>query len=259
VKLAIALLCVAACAKPAGGPLQYTFDATKLASVSLDSKQPVTQAQQAHELAQLQHAKAEEAFRDSEVEVELAEYQAQNAIVVSALAIQPKPAASTPDTAALARRSADAKTAFVEARRAWLDKLSSSSLYAVYAAQAKLELERAKVAQANNLVAAGFDLATYEHQADDRARAAQTAAAETEQLHTAAEAKLAAWSEAEHAFIKASGLDGMGESDRVAIAWKAEAPPATPEPAPAAAPTPAAPAPVPAAAPAPAPETKPGG
>jgi len=241
------ILCVlfVGCTKPAGGPLKYTFDATKLASVSLDAKQPVAQAQQAHEQAQAQQTKADEDYRDSEIELELAQYQAQNAIVVSALAIAVKPAVTAADTAALARRSADAKVAFVDARRAWLDKLTSSSLYAVYAAQAKLELERAKLAQTNNLVAAGFDLGVYEHQLDERSRAATAAVAETDQLRAAAEAKLAAWNEAERAFIKASGLDGTPESDRAAADWKAAV--AAPAPAPAPAP---GPAPAPAAGPA---------
>jgi hypothetical protein len=255
-KPAILWMLVVACAKPAGGPLKYTFDATKLASVTLEAKLPVTQAQQAHEQAQAQQHKASEDYRDSEIELALAQYQAQNAIVVSALAITGKPAAATADTAALARRAADAKVAFAEARRAWLDKLASSTLYQVYAAQAKLELERGKLAQTNNLVPAGFDLAAYQTQAEERARAAATATAETDQVRTAAEAKLSAWSEAEKAFIKASGLDGRAESDRVAEDWKVETaaapPPAAAVPAPAApAPAAASPAAMPAQPPAP--------
>ena len=40
-------------------------------------------------------------------------------------------------------KAADAKVDFMRARRNYLSSLSSSSLYEVYAAQAKLELERA--------------------------------------------------------------------------------------------------------------------
>src|SRR5439155_6495909 len=138
------------------------------------------------------------------------------------------------NTAALARKAADAKVDFERARRAWLDRLASSSLYAVYAAQAKLELERAKVAQANNLVAAGFDLAAYEKQLDDRTHAAQDAAASADREHAAAEAKLAAWSDAEHAFIQASGFKGPAESDRATSDWKlASKPVELPKPEPA--------------------------
>ena len=52
------LWAVAACAKPAGGPLDHTFDNTRLASVAVDAKQPVIQAQQQQDLAQQRHDKA---------------------------------------------------------------------------------------------------------------------------------------------------------------------------------------------------------
>jgi len=53
--------------RPAGGPLAHTFDNTRIASVALESKQDVTQAQQQHDLALMHHDKADEAYRDSEV------------------------------------------------------------------------------------------------------------------------------------------------------------------------------------------------
>src|SRR2546423_110062 len=130
---------LAECAKPAGGPLKYTFDDTKIAAVPLDKKQTVTQAQQQHDLARAEHNQANEDYRDSGVEVELAVYQSDHAVLVSQLVAARRGSVTTnADTAALARKAATAKIAFTEARRNWLEQLASSTFYGVYAAQAKL-------------------------------------------------------------------------------------------------------------------------
>lgn len=223
------LILLVACAKPAGGPLAHTFDNTRIASIALESKQPVTQAQQQYDLALLHHGKADEAFRDSEIEQEVAEYQAERAVLVSQLIgtrLNDKAQAST-DTAGLARKTAGAKVEFMRARREWLRRLSNSTLYAVYATQAKLELERARVAQTNSLAPAGFDLTSFEQQLEQRDRAAQAAAAETEKERQAAESRLGAWNELERGFMQASGMTTPSESDRAAIEWKHSAPPTT--------------------------------
>jgi hypothetical protein len=227
---ALLLILLVACAKPAGGPLSHTFDNTRIASVALEAKQPVTQAQQQYDLALQQHGKADEAFRDSEIEQEVAEYQAERAVLVSQLVgtrMDDKPQTTT-DTAALARKTAAAKVEFMHARRDWLEKLASSTFYAVYAAQAKLELERARIAQTNSLAPAGFDLTSFEKQLEQRDRAAQAAAAETERLRQTAEVKLTAWNELERGFLQASGMKSPSESDRAVIDWKQTTPPATP-------------------------------
>jgi hypothetical protein len=252
-------LAFVACAKPAGGPLAHTFDNAKIASVPLESKQAVVQAQQQYDLAQATHTDAEARYRDSEIEEDLAAYQAEHSLVVSHIAAN-HVAASTPvataDSAALARKTADAKVAFMKARHDWLGKLSDSSLYVAYAAQAKLELERARTAQSNNLAAAGFDLGPYQRQFDERDAAAKTATAATETERKTTEAKLSEWTEMERSFMKAGNLTGPLESERFAAEWKkmeakpmpmpdaptappAATPPSKPEPAPATpAPTP---------------------
>lgn len=227
----VAIASLVACAKPAGGPLAYTFDNTKIAAVPLEQKQPVVEAQQQHDMALLARANAGATYRDSEIEMDLAEYQAERAEVVSHVVAsrQPdaKPAAPSTETAALARRTADAKVAFIRARRSWLEKLAESTLYAVYAAQAKLELERARVAQANRLTAADFNLDAFQKQADRRAQAATVAAEATASRRTTAEAKLAEWSELERSYLKASAIMGPLESERFAGQWQ----PRTPAPA----------------------------
>jgi hypothetical protein len=223
---ALLLISLVACAKPAGGPLANTFDNTRIASVALESKQDATQAQQQHDLAVMHHDKADEAYRDSEVEQEVAEYQAEHSVLVSQLVgrMHDKAQAS-PDTAALARRTADAKVEFLRARREWLGALASSTLYEVYAAQAKLELERARVAQTNNLTPAGFDLAGFERQLAQRDAAARAATAETERQRLAAGSKLTAWNALEHQFMQTSGMTSPSESDRAVLDWKQTASP----------------------------------
>jgi multidrug efflux pump subunit AcrA (membrane-fusion protein) len=223
------LILLIACAKPAGGPLAHTFDNTRLASVALDAKQAVAQAQQQHDLALQQHDKADDAYRDSEIEQEVAEYQAERAVLVTQLVgtrLNDKPQTSS-EIAALARRTAGAKVEFMRARREWLRLLSSSTFYAVYATQAKLELERARLAQSTGLTPAGFDLASFQQQLDQRDRAARAAADETEKERQAAGAKLTAWNELERAFIQTSGMKGPSESERAVGEWKQTTPVAT--------------------------------
>jgi hypothetical protein len=250
-KTIIALLFLAGCAKPAGGPLSQTFDNTKLAAVALDQKQAVTLAQQAHDVALLQHKLASSAYRESEIEEDLAEHQAERAVVVSFLVAsrQPdaKPAPATNESSAQARKVAGAKLAFMEARRAWLRKASDGALYEVYATQARLELERAKVAQANRLVGADFNVDAYQKQADTRGSSARSAADATESERKQAEAKLAGWAELEGAYLKTSGLAGPLESSRYApeVKPREPTPPPVVEP-PAPPPADAPPAPPPA-------------
>ena len=247
------LILLVACAKPAGGPLAHTFDNTRIASIALEAKQAVAQAQQQHDLARQQHDRADDAYRDSEIEQEVAEYQAARAVLVTQLVgtrLNDKPQTGS-EIAALARRTAGAKVEFMRARREWLRLLSSSTFYAVYATQAKLELERARLAQSNGLTPAGFDLASFQQQLDQRDRAARAAADETEKERQAAGAKLTAWNELERAFIQTSGMKGPSESERAVSEWKqtmpvamapadapagaSAAPPAVGSPAPAAA------------------------
>jgi hypothetical protein len=219
----VSTIAVAACAKPGGGPLKYTFDNAKIASVPLDAKQSVTQAQQAHDEAVLLKQRASDGKRDSEIEADVAEYQAKRAQLVSqvvALRVMEKPAQPSAEAAALARRAAEAKVGFARARHAWLEHLASSSLFAAYAAQAKLELERAKVAQANNLAPAGFDINVFQQQAEKRAAAAARETAESTRLRGVADTRLAQWNELERGFMQASALVGPLESERVMLELK---------------------------------------
>ena len=233
---------IAACAKPAGGPLKYTFDNARIASVPLEAKQPITEAQQRHDLARLDRANASTEYRDAEIEEDLAEHQAADAVVVSqVVASRRAEAKHGPETAALARKAADAKVAFMHARRTWLRELDSWSLHEVYATQAKLELERARIAQANNLAGAGFDLTAFETQASAREKAAQTMKEAVEVERKNVEAKLAMWAESEKELLRATGLEGPIESARYAAEWKSAA--EQPAPPPATGPAPAAPAP----------------
>jgi len=223
---ALFLILLVACAKPAGGPLTNTFDNTRLASIALDQKQAVAEAQQQHDIAQQQHTKAENDYRDSEIEQEVAEYQAEHSVLVSQLVgtrLNDKARPGT-ETAQLARRTADAKVEFTRARREWLRALTNSTLYGVYAAQAKLELERARLAQTSGVTPAGFDLAGFEQQLVQRDRAAKAAADETDKQRQVAGAKLTAWNELERSFMQTSGMKGPSESERAVIDWK-QAPP----------------------------------
>ena len=242
--LFVTTIALAACTKPGGGPLKYTFDNAKIASVPLDGKQGVAKAEQSHDQARAMKARAADGKRESEIEADVAEYQAKRAELVSqvvALRVTEKPPQASGDAAALARRAAEAKVGFARARHEWLEQLASSTVYAAYAAQAQLELERAKVAQANRLVAADFTVDAYQKQADAREQAARSQSDAVENERKNAEAKLAVWAQLEDSYLTANGVKGPLESARYAAEWK---------PPPAPLPPPAEPAPAPAPAPA---------
>ena len=230
--LLLSISLVVACAKPAGGPLAHTFDNTRIAAVPLDQKQPVVQAQQQHDLALLHQSTVTATYRDSEIEQDLAEHQSDRAVVVSQLVAsrQPdaRPSAPSTESATLARRTAEAKVDFMRARRGWLAKAAEASLFAVYAAQAKLELERARVAQANRVTAADFNLEAYQRQLESREQAAKLAGEASDSERKSAETKLAAWGELERAYLEASSVSGPLESSRFAMEWMVKTPPATP-------------------------------
>jgi hypothetical protein len=116
----------------------------------------------------------------------------------------------------------------MEARRAWLRKASEGSLFEIYATQARLELERAKVAQANRLVGADFNVDSFQKQAEARGASAKSAADATEAARKEAEAKLGVWAELERSYLAASGLAGPLENARYANEWKPKAAPPPP-------------------------------
>jgi hypothetical protein len=110
----------------------------------------------------------------------------------------------------------------------------------VYATQAKLELERARIAQANNLAGAGFELSVFESQVSAREKAAQTVKEATEVERKNVEAKLAMWAASEKELLRAAGIEGPVESARYTAEWKSAAEQAAPPPG--TGPTPAPPA-----------------
>lgn len=226
----IAVLATAACAKSAGGPLAHTFDNSKIAGVPLEQKQTVTEAQQQYDVAQLRRTTVDTEYKHSEIEQDLAEYQADHAIVASQIVARDfaKGAAPTNESAAIARKTADAKVSYMQSRRGWLERASEAAQYAVYASQARLELERARVAQTNNLTAPGFDLQVFQRQFEDRDTASKRAADAAEADRKTAEQKLAAWAELEKQALAAGSLKGPIEADHFAPELKA--PPAA-EPA----------------------------
>jgi hypothetical protein len=240
----------------AGGPLGQTFDPTLIAAVPLEKKQSVVEAQQRFEFAQLQSKGTHEEFETSEVEQDLADYQSERAIVLSqvvaARGSDAKPAPNL-QTDTLLRKTAGAKLAFSTARREWLSQLDELAMYIVYSTQAQLELERARVASANQVMPAGTTVVPYQQQADVRYASAQAAVAVASHARTDAEARWREWSELETQLLQASTLKGPLESAHFVGKWRnVELPSplaAAPPPAPAQEPAKPQPDPAPAAPP----------
>lgn len=172
----------------APGPLRHTLDDMHLASVPLSEKQTVIQAKQEYDVALMEKAKAEADYQDLQTKLEIAHNEAEQAEIAERSAITEKEAADRSAdlnrkndaernlrAAQLGRRAADAKLTFLKAQRQWLKKLIRWGQHNAYAKQAKLELEKARIAQARNIRPAGFELGNFERQYKERSEAAQRA------------------------------------------------------------------------------------
>jgi hypothetical protein len=158
------------------GGAKYTIDDSVLAQVPTEEKQLMMAARQEQNLAgdQLLKAKADAAQADRDREIADNEYKASKLQVESA-ELSKKSAEATGDVnrkaaadhdlrvAELGKKAADAKSEWGDKRRDWLRaELEAAELH-VKAANAKYELEKAKLADAKGIKpSADFKVANYE-------------------------------------------------------------------------------------------------
>jgi hypothetical protein len=187
--VALALVALAACgggAESRPTPLKVMLDEVHIARVAPDQRPQVTTAQNDFQLARSENLTAQENAKSAETEVQLAKGEVDQALIeerqaklkqrdadASADLTRKNLAASETRAAQLGRRAADLKLAYMKARRAYQQRWLMYTEYNIYAKEAKFELEKAKVARANNIQPQGFAFDKFESQYRERSEALQ--------------------------------------------------------------------------------------
>jgi hypothetical protein len=157
------------------------MDDAMIASVSVDAKQSVVQSKSEYDVAVMERAKAQSDLTEIDTQLSVARNDAKQADIGVESAQTEKDAAAKSanvarqsdadakfHTAQMAKKAADAKVDWLQAKKDGLDKQAFYQEWNVSAREARYNLEKAKVAQANGIRPAGFELGAYETQASAR-------------------------------------------------------------------------------------------
>ncbi len=243
------------------GPLRHTLDNQYIVGISPAEQGGVVAAEQDLIVATKEKDKAEYDLKNVGLEVKIAgfEYdraklsvkiaQAKREAAASAGVAMQNLADSEMRAATLGMTSAETKREFMKSKGRWLKAWRKYTIYGVYAADAKLQLEKARIAKAKNNYPKGFDLAKFEEQARDRVGSAGRAKEAAQDELKRAQGLQREWARREQEWMSAMGLKGVPESssaelDKPAEPVRSSEPPAI-TPTPGLAPTPPTPAPVP--------------
>lgn len=203
-------------------PLKYSMDDMYLATVPIEDKQEVLQAQQAYSVAKMERASVEAKYQEAGHRLDVAKNQEKQARLDMKNAESKKQAAEdTGDMnkinarsaelhgAELARQAAQAKVEWVKENKKYLKEELRYRTEEMYHQEARYELAKAQVAQQKNIRPKGFDFASYQAQVQERSRRAQKWRARAEQAKTKAENKKKQWealqAQADNATRAASG------------------------------------------------------
>lgn len=172
--------------EPRPGPLQYTLDDMYIATVPLEEKQVVLQAQNDFAAAKMERATAEAAYNESATELQVAKNELAQAELDEQSAQSRKKAADDSGdmnrmnasaqevrAAKLAREAAAKKVEYMQAQQVYLKKKLLQAEDDVYGKEARYELTKARLAQANNIRPKGFEMANFQRQSQERSKYAQ--------------------------------------------------------------------------------------
>jgi hypothetical protein len=186
--VAIAASACGGASEPGPGPLKHHLDETHVAKLGMDEKQAMLAAQTEYHRAKAEKMKAEADLEDLKTKLELARNEKKQAEISKESASTKKDAANdSGDTtrmnaamrddrvAELGMRAADQRVDTLEAKKSWLDKQLRYTEENTYAAEAKYELAKAKLAREHNISPLGFAYQAYVDQQEDRSRRAQRA------------------------------------------------------------------------------------
>lgn len=207
-------------------PLKTKFDETFLDAVAYEKKEPIFKAQNEFQRARAKFRQAESSLSEAKTMVNVAKNERQQAILEEKSAKEKKknaessndmnkinPANKEHRVAELARRAADEK---VEARKAEVKYLKYFMIYAeeeMYHQEARLELERAKTARANNIKPKGFKYDPFEEQVKDRSKRSQKAKLVADREKQKADEKKAKWNSAMQQVNAAKGTPNASNEE----------------------------------------------
>lgn len=189
--ICVAIATAASCGgadDPGPGPLRHHLDEKHVAQIGMDEKQAMLSAQNEYHRAKAEKMKAEADHEDLKTKLDLAKNEKKQAEISKDSAGKKKSAANDSKdqtrvnaamrddrVADLTLRAADQRVDTLEAKRDWLRKLLRYTEENTYAAEAKYELAKARLAKQHNIAPSGFALQAYVDQQEDRSRRAQRA------------------------------------------------------------------------------------
>jgi hypothetical protein len=154
----------------------------------------------------MERAKAEADYNESGTKIDIAKNERDQAILSEKSAAAEKKAADGSNDltrinaasaemrrAELARKAADEKVSWLNADRGYLKKWLRYTTENMYAAEAKFELAKARVAQQRNIRPPGFELGRFEKQNTERSERAQRERAKAMQEKEKSDARRKQW------------------------------------------------------------------
>ena len=205
---------------PGPGPLKYTLDEQYLASVPLEEKQAMLEAQNEYHRAKQGKMKAEADYSDAGTQLDVARNDVKRAKIDRDSARSRRKAADESGdytrinqakrderVTDLAVRAATAKVEALETRRGWLKKLVRYHEENTYAAEARYELAKANLARGKNISPKDFAHQPFVEQQQDRSRRAQRAKLLADRERDSFQAKKKDWEAKRREADQASGVD----------------------------------------------------
>jgi len=184
------------------GPLKHTVADMYIASVPVDAKAGVVSTKQEYDIAQMEQAKVESDLGEVRTQLSVVDNEVKAAdLEVKSAATEKAAAEKSADlnkqedakrktfAAEQRKKAAAAKLAWVRARRDYLEKSLRYRQHETFAKEAAWQLEKARVARANNIRPSGFTYEAFESQATQRRDAASRARQSSENLRSTMESR----------------------------------------------------------------------
>lgn len=195
-------LVVAACGGPSDGPpppLGRKFDESFIAAIPVDQQAEVIAAQNDHNVANRERAKAEADQREQKLQLDVARNEARAAkLDLDSASSRLKAAEQSADQnrindatrekrgAELARNAADERVKYYTAYGNWLHRLLRYTQENTFWQEAKFELAKARLAQKNNIAPPGFNYDNFVQQEAQRAKRTDASRRKAEDAKNAA-------------------------------------------------------------------------
>ncbi len=164
-------------------PLGRHFEDSYIAAIPVDQQSEVIKAQNDHNVATREKAKAEADLRESKLQLDVAKNEARAAkLDLDSATSRLKAAEQSADKnrindatrekrgAELARNAADDRVKYYTSYGTWLQKLLRFTQENTYWREAQYELAKARLAQKNNIAPAGFNYDNFVQQEAQRTK-----------------------------------------------------------------------------------------